>query len=80
MLQTGRGEVKDGWADAGAQEGAEVLPQLPVILGVTQNHTWQGAGLGLALLAGYFTECNSLCIQTVSQNIKKAAIYYKNEL
>ena len=47
----------------------DVLLQLPVILGGTQDHTWQGAGPGLALLAGCFTECNSLCTLNVPQNI-----------
>lgn len=44
----------------------DVLPQLPVIPGGTKDRTWQGAGPGLAFLAGCFTECNSLCIQKCS--------------
>lgn len=37
--------------------------------GITWDHIWQGAGPGLALVAGCFTEGSSLCTQSVPQNI-----------
>jgi len=49
--------------------GGDVLPRLPIILGGTQDHTWQQAGPGLALLARCFTDYNSLCIQNAPQSI-----------
>lgn len=62
-LQTGKGEVRDGWAGAGAQEGAEVLDAVqrgcvastPCLSRGIQDQTQQGSGPDMALLAGYFT-------------------------
>lgn len=62
----------------------DVIPQVLVILKGTQDHTRQGAGPGLALLARCFTDCNSLlhpkCSLEHLSCMMRAAIYCKNEL